>query len=44
MEELEGVNHTIVTRDNTSNIILNNTNTILGENPDIKNKRQRVNI
>ena len=47
MKELEGVNHHIVQHNitnNTSNIMVNNTNTILGENPDIKNKRQRVNI
>jgi len=44
MEELEGVNHTIVTRDNTTNDISNGTNRILGENADHKIKRQRVNI
>ena len=43
-EELEGVNHTIVTRDNTTNDISNGTNRILGENAHQKNKRQRVNI
>ena len=44
MKELEGVNHTIVTTNNTSNDISNGTNRILGENADQKNKRQRVNI